>query len=636
MKATFASSPCARRALVGAIVVNVPLLAFLLDYWQGTPERFFTYRLPVLHDFPKGWPVDLALVLVAILAWLVVRNMRLARRTLLVFLVPVAIFVVVFRFLDHYYELATQLPLNIYVLYGNLARVQEGVGVVRSAPAFALLLIALAIHYLLLAVSARYAARLGRLADACDARPRAIVASGFAFAIALIIVDAQAVWRNPRPVAALMSLSGEYVLLRDLPNFIREKVGEQTLVAHRPGRLVLPEHRPPASLISRSTRRHPDVILVTVESFNAAYTLPPAQLHAGLLDPLMPFFDSLSAEGISFARAYTSSAYTFNGILAVMCSQYTMSEVVWGSGCLPEALRRSGYRAVSLMSINQLRPYRYDMFTALGFDRSRVFDAVRMRAGRRNVDFSFMHDHELFAFAEAVADSVAKLPGRAPLFLHLSTNSMHVPGYVSRATCAPYSFPPGMEVEPLTRSMIDAAHCTDHELGAFFAHLKQAGLYDDALIIVTADHAFNIAFWDRHESELARIPLVIKFPRNTVLGQAIDTAQVVGQVDLAPTILDFLGIASDRPMYGRSLLGAAPAGPRRLDGISSSRLVSMAERAGFSQHMHGQADLDDDALRAELDRFYDTVLYFDQHPWEFAPSVRAAWTARPATVAATH
>ena len=58
----------------------------------------------------------------------------------------------------------------------------------------------------------------------------------------------------------------------------------------------------------------------------------------------------------------------------------------------------------------------------------------------------------------------------------------------------------------------------------------------------------------------------------------------------------------------------------------------MADRAGLSLHMHGQDDGTDPALRAELDRLFETVVYFDQHPDEFVPSVRkAALVGQPVT-----
>ena len=82
-----------RRAFLGALLINAPFLAFLLYYWRGAEVRFFTYWLPLLHDFPKGWPLDLALVSLAILACVAVRGWPTVRRGLLVVCVSLAVFV---------------------------------------------------------------------------------------------------------------------------------------------------------------------------------------------------------------------------------------------------------------------------------------------------------------------------------------------------------------------------------------------------------------------------------------------------------------------------------------------------------------------------------------------------------------
>ena len=59
------------------------------------------------------------------------------------------------------------------------------------------------------------------------------------------------------------------------------------------------------------------MFLITVESFNALYTLPPKELNPALTDEVMPFFKSLASDGHFFSKVYTSSAYTFDGIIAV-------------------------------------------------------------------------------------------------------------------------------------------------------------------------------------------------------------------------------------------------------------------------------------------------------------------------------
>ena len=70
-------------------------------------------------------------------------------------------------------------------------------------------------------------------------------------------------------------------------------------------------------------------------------------------------------------------------------------------------------------------------------------------------------------------------------------------------------------------------------------------------------------------------------------------------------------------MYGRSLLAATVPASRTVVGVSGSRLLSRATKAGLQVHMHGTSDLADTATVAELNALFDTVLYFDQNPKSF-------------------
>jgi len=88
---------------------------------------------------------------------------------------------------------------------------------------------------------------------------------------------------------------------------------------------------------------------------------------------------------------------------------------------------------------------------------------------------------------------------------------------------------------------------TFDELDRLFNKLKELGLYDNTIIIVTSDHgeAFGEhgSFFDHgryiYEGEI-RVPLVIKLPGNEFANHQVDTP--VSLVDLFPTVLDILKI----------------------------------------------------------------------------------------------
>ena len=100
----------------------------------------------------------------------------------------------------------------------------------------------------------------------------------------------------------------------------------------------------------------------------------------------------------------------------------------------------------------------------------------------------------------------------------------------------------------------------DRELGRLLRHLEDTGLYDDALIVVTADHgiAFDVGRYDRRRitranaAQIGSIPLFVKAP-----GQrrgAVDDAYVE-TVDILPTIVDVLDVRPRARMDGSSAFG---------------------------------------------------------------------------------
>ena len=98
---------------------------------------------------------------------------------------------------------------------------------------------------------------------------------------------------------------------------------------------------------------------------------------------------------------------------------------------------------------------------------------------------------------------------------------------------------------------------SDQQIGRILQKLKDTGLYDGSIIIITADHGENMI--DHHHyfshsdnlyQSLLHVPLLIKFPGQT--DQKI-VAEHVRTIDVLPTVLDYSGISySDTD--GKSLL----------------------------------------------------------------------------------
>jgi len=123
----------------------------------------------------------------------------------------------------------------------------------------------------------------------------------------------------------------------------------------------------------------------------------------------------------------------------------------------------------------------------------------------------------------------------------------------------------------------------DHNLGRLFAMLKQMGIYDRALIILTGDHGEEFwehgAYYHGHSlyNELISIPLIVKLP-----GKAAPKRVGVGVSlrNLMPTILDYCRVKGRRQkIYNRSLLPLI-TGKNGTAAFESRLVVSSAMRYG--------------------------------------------------------
>jgi len=122
----------------------------------------------------------------------------------------------------------------------------------------------------------------------------------------------------------------------------------------------------------------------------------------------------------------------------------------------------------------------------------------------------------------------------------------------------------GLEKEQLIEHLLglyegEIRFC-DHALGQMFRSMERQSLLDDTLVIITADHGeefFDHGYVTHHfesalAEELIRIPLLIRPPGGVSDGLSIDG--LARMVDIAPTVLDFVGLTEAAgSMEGTSL-----------------------------------------------------------------------------------
>ena len=114
----------------------------------------------------------------------------------------------------------------------------------------------------------------------------------------------------------------------------------------------------------------------------------------------------------------------------------------------------------------------------------------------------------------------------------------------------------------------EGAAFADDALGRLFDFLRAADVYDDATILVTADHGeslYDHRIFVGHTLFLTddevRIPMILKLPRGRQAGAR--ESEPVALVDVAPTLLEAAGLEIPVQFQGKSLLGRLGRRERR-------------------------------------------------------------------------
>jgi len=296
----------------------------------------------------------------------------------------------------------------------------------------------------------------------------------------------------------------------------------------------------PAALQGAEQPTKPNVLLVIMEDWGP-------YLHCyGEQEMFTPHLDRLAAEGCRYS-CYSSSPVCSVGrsTLMVGVSQYTTHteqhrtaneqkpELPNGMESLPDLFRKAGY------------------FTALGCGYS------------GKVDLNFKFDVKA---AYQGKDWSERKPGQ-PFYAHLTLLQTHRTwkGDKQRPidpklVTLPLWYPD----TPLTRKDwalgLESAQISDRDIGAIITRLKNEGLYDNTIIVITADHGIALPRGKQFlYDEGLHIPLIIRSPARIVAGRA--ATELVSNLDVVPTLLDLAGLPRPAYLQGRSLVDPARQDP---------------------------------------------------------------------------
>jgi arylsulfatase A-like enzyme len=357
---------------------------------------------------------------------------------------------------------------------------------------------------------------------------------------------------------------------------------------------------------------YPDVLLVTLDAWRADSW---GVKRDGL--QLTPNLDRLAAEAYVFRNARVQGSWTLPSFATLFTSQYPAVH-----GAAPN--RRVGLKQATLAEV--LAGHGYETYAVLGNDL--CLPTTGMTRGFRDYYYWDMKPglralgyYETYGYfppfrkyqkettdkhiTTILTDEVVRRLDRRrkkPLFLWVHYLDPHKPYFPPPEYSAvpvltrgeQWRLPPHKKF-PICRQHYEGEiRYVDAELGRLFAALEGR---PDTVVLLSSDHGeeFGERFkwgWKKEKDhgrrgtghghtlydEQLRVPLIIKLPDRP--GGIVEAA--VGLIDVAPTILDYLGIEKPPSMQGRTLLDLVDdrareepvfAGPTQLYGGNKETVI---------------------------------------------------------------
>ncbi len=306
------------------------------------------------------------------------------------------------------------------------------------------------------------------------------------------------------------------------------------------------------------TTGNPNVWILLVESFNRNYLLS-SNKHG---QHFTPFLNHKIQEGLLIDPFYANSTFTIKGWAATLVSVYPAIEGYLAEYSdtrlfgLPEALETIGYETFYYQAYKELD------FANTGSFMEKLGVNHVLAAGSQ--DWPLLEEEEesywgwglqdnMFykkAFRHLDQSSVAKDGKRKAKLVLMAPISSHSPfNQCPESERRIYKNPENIE-EHYANSIALA----DHGLQVFFEELERRNELENNLVIICGDHSFPMGEHGVYRSESGayeeffRTPLMIwwsgRIPGERRTGRAIT------QMDLAPTILNWIGYEPAHPFQG--------------------------------------------------------------------------------------
>jgi arylsulfatase A-like enzyme len=289
----------------------------------------------------------------------------------------------------------------------------------------------------------------------------------------------------------------------------------------------------------------PDVYLITIDTLRADHVG-----CYGYKQVETPALDALAADGVRFTQAFTHSPITNTSHITILTGLLPSVHGVTDFGVplspqhvtAAELLKKHGYQTAAfigavILDSNTLAPGLDRGFDF--YDNFPVKTDTKERWGRVERRGMQVVEH-----AEAWFDKHRA----GPHFVWVHLYDPH----------DPYEPPPPFSEKYKDHLYDGEIAYADSAVAHWIGFLKKAGVYDNAIIVVTGDHGEGLGEHGEETHGLflydstLHIPLLLKMPAAAHRGTVVDAQ--VRTTDILPTILSETGIPAPSELNGESLL----------------------------------------------------------------------------------
>jgi choline-sulfatase len=291
--------------------------------------------------------------------------------------------------------------------------------------------------------------------------------------------------------------------------------------------------------VSAQAAGKPNIVLITLDSARAD-----RMGFLGAKTKLTPNLDGLARQSMVFEQAYAQAPLTVVSHATILTGTYpqTTRTSEFGAGLgpavpfIPDLLHALGYHTAAFVGSIALDPKNG---LAPGFARGFDLYHAGFKPSQRGNDKSAL-DFERATQVVARANGWLAHNASGPFFLWVHLDD------------------PELASEASYNAAVSAA---DTAAGKLIATLHASKLYNDALIVVAADHGQSLGEHGEQihgvflYDETVHVPLLLKLPANQSAGKRVMAKTRL--VDVAPTILEIAGVPVPSQMQGQSLLRIA-------------------------------------------------------------------------------